>query len=307
MIVLRFIYLFLLICTSDTFRISSSRKTSIEEKRVNNVASASNIPRKRSFANVVVNTQILTQFTYKDQDIYIYSAMTNENENKNKPSFWKFYFVPAMIPTVKTLTDTWIRVVRKDVRITLAVYNEEIRNLARTAITNKYPEDVTKWSSSWDVVPIMIESLIAYIVRGYGLPPVQDVGRDKLVNPNKKTIELRFRCTSEERAKEILEGIIDEDYKIEIAFYFAGAKVVKTNLASITGEQMKEVITKTVADGGDTSAAYIHRNQLSSFISKSLVNVKKITYTEDSDVKSSPSSTNLQDLFSLVLQRGKSY
>ncbi|CAF1488110.1 unnamed protein product, partial [Didymodactylos carnosus] len=145
-----------------------------------------------SFADVGFNPQTFAILNYQGYQIYIYSAISNENENKLEPQ---------------------------------------------------------KWSSN---------------------APVEGVFPYRFLHPNTLAMTFRFVCSSEENAQQIMEKIVDSDYDIEVAYYFAGLKQLSTNFISITGDQLKSVLSKTTADGGNTNAQYIHRNQASKFSSNDL-------------------------------------
>ncbi|CAF1603356.1 unnamed protein product [Rotaria magnacalcarata] len=149
----------------------------------------------------------------------------------------------------------------------------------------------------------MIDSLTAYIVRGTNLP-VEGVYPYKALHPNQLTMICRFQCSSAENANDIVKKIIDGYYEIEMAFRFAGFKQVSTNMISITSDQLKSVLSKTIADGGNKNAQYIHRNQGTSFLSKYFINVKKMIYMERENANMSSLSSGLNDQFISLLQQG---
>ncbi|CAF1497380.1 unnamed protein product [Adineta steineri] len=184
--------------------------------------------------------------------------------------------------------------------------NPDVEELARKAIIKKYDLAISQYSKFWDVAPLMIDSLMAYIVRGTNLP-VEGIHPYKAVHPNQLTMEFRFFCSSEDHAKEIVENIIDDMYEIEVGFYFAGFKQVTTNLISITSDQLKSVLSKTIADGGNKNAQYIHRNQGSTFVSKYTTNVKKMIYMENINANVSLLSAGLEDQFISLLQQGMAF
>ncbi|CAF2895915.1 unnamed protein product [Rotaria sp. Silwood2] len=260
-----------------------------------------------SLGTVVVNTQVFTMFNYQGSQIYVYNALTNENENLLTPQKWIFYFVPIMLPAITNDLDTeWVFTVRNEIRINLMLSNEDVQELARRAIIKKYDLTISQYSKFWDVAPLMIDSLMAYIVRGTNLP-VQGVHPYKAIHPNQLTMQFRFYCSSEEHAKEIVQKIIDDTYEIEVAFYFSGFRQVTTNLISITSDQLKSVLSKTIADGGNNNAQYIHRNQGSTFVSKYVTNVKKMIYMENSNANISILSAGLEDQFISLLQQGMAF
>ncbi|CAF1275980.1 unnamed protein product [Rotaria sp. Silwood1] len=201
-------------------------------------------------------------------------------------------------------TDEWAFTVKNEVRIKLMLSNDDVEELARRAIMKKYDLAISKYSKFWDVAPLMIDSLMAYVVQTTNLP-VEGVYPYRAVHPNQLMITFRFPCSSSERAKEILEKIIDGDYEIEVAFYFAGFKQVATNLISITGAQLKSVLSKTIADGGSKKVQFIHRKQASEFLSRYVTNVKKMIYLENVNSNVSALSAGLEDQLISLLQQGK--
>jgi hypothetical protein len=259
-----------------------------------------------SFGTAVINTQELTIFDYHDSQIYIYSALLNENENGATPQKWRFYYVPIMAPiTDNTLgNDAWIWTVNSEVRLKLMLGNQEVEELARNAIIKKFPSEISQYSQFWTVTPLIIDSLMAYIVTGT-TSPVQGVTPYRAVNPNSLTMTFRFESSSSSNAQLIMSKIKNGDYSIEIAFYFAGFKQVTTNLVSITADQLKNVLSKTVADGGNTNAQYIHRNQAAKFVGKYVTNVKKMIYIENANTNLTSLNNGLEDQFVSLLEQGK--
>ncbi|CAF4466410.1 unnamed protein product [Rotaria magnacalcarata] len=168
----------------------------------------------------------------------------------------------------------------------------------------KFDSTVSQYSRFWDVAPLMIDSLMAYIVRGANLP-VEGVHPYKAVHPNQLTMIFRFRCSTQEIAEEIVKKIIEDEYEIEISFYFAGFKQVSMNLVSISSDQLRSVLSKTVADGGSTNAQYIHRQQTSTFVGRYLTNVRKMIYMENEKANMSMLTTSLEDQFSSLMEQGK--
>ncbi|CAF3857523.1 unnamed protein product [Rotaria sp. Silwood1] len=166
----------------------------------------------------------------------------------------------------------------------------------------KYGPDITKHSNSWTIAPLMIDSLTAYIVREAN-SPVKDVYPFKAENPNELEMEFRFECSSEVHATEIQKKIVDDVYGIEVIFHFAGARQVKTNAILVTDEILKAAIKMTIADGGNTNAEYIHRNQGSAFVSKLMTNIKSMSYIEDWSENGLSMFTILQEQFNALLQQ----
>ncbi|CAF1135893.1 unnamed protein product, partial [Didymodactylos carnosus] len=124
-----------------------------------------------------------------------------------------------------------------------------------------------------------------------GNSEVQELARKAIVNNDKN-------------AHLVMQKIRNGDYEIEIAFYFAGFKQVTTNFISITSDQLKNVLSKTSADGGNTNAQYIHRNQASKFVGNYMTNVKKMIYLENTNTNLSLLTNGLEEQFISLLQQG---
>ncbi|UJR06572.1 hypothetical protein I4U23_010856 [Adineta vaga] len=259
-----------------------------------------------SLATSVVNTQILTIVDYRGAQVYIYGTRANENENKLTPQKWIFYYVPIMAPSQNGLNDNWIWSTDVEIRLTLILGNPEIQELARTAIVDKYDTNVSQYSKSWTVAPLIIDSLMAFIVSGTA-SPVGGVHPYRVVHPNSLTMTFRFQCSSKETAELIVQKVANGDYEIEIAFYFAGFKHVTTNFVSITSDQLKSVLSKTIVDGGSTTAQYIHRNQGSKFVENYITNVKKMIYMENINVDTASLINGLEEQFISLLQQVFTY
>ncbi|UJR24288.1 hypothetical protein I4U23_027255 [Adineta vaga] len=307
MVTLQLIYILLFTCDIGalTMRMGSANVTS-DAEQIHDAVYNQNLKNEPSLGTAVVNTQVLTVFSYQGSQIYVYSALSNANENLLTPQKWIFYFVPIMLPAINDPTDKWVFTVKNEVRIKLMLSNADVEELAKSAIIRKYDLAISQYSKFWDVAPLMIDSLMAYIVRGTNLP-VEGVHPYKAVHPNQLTMEFRFYCSSEDHAKEIVENIIDDMYEIEVGFYFAGFKQVTTNLVSITSDQLKSVLSKTIADGGNKNAQYMHRNQGSTFVSKYVTNVKKMIYMENLNANVSSLSAGLEDQFISLLQQGMTF
>jgi len=58
-----------------------------------------------------------------------------------------------------------------------------------------------------------------------------------------------------------------------------------------------------MSDGRSASVTYIHRNQVSKFISNYVANVKMMIYMENSDANTSLLTANLQNQFISVSQQ----
>lgn len=187
-----------------------------------------------SLATAVVNSQVLTIFNYNGNQIYIYDALSNENENRLTPQKWVFYCVPIIMPvSLNNPSDPWAFTVCSEVRIRLMLSNQEVEEPAHKAIMKKYDASIGQYSAYWDVALLMIDSLMAYVVRGTNLP-IEGVRPYRAAHPNQLAMVFRVPCSSADNAREIIEKIIDGDYEIEISFYFAGFRQVSTNIVSIT-------------------------------------------------------------------------
>ncbi|CAF2537864.1 unnamed protein product [Rotaria sp. Silwood2] len=203
----------------------------------------------RGLGDAIVNTHILTVFTYQGNQIYVYGAISNENENLQTPQKWIFYYVPVMLPVLTA--NQWITSSENEIRATLTLGNDEVENLARRSIIKKYDyQTISQYSKYWDVAPLMIDSLTAFIIKSSTNTPVEGAHPFTAFHPNTLTMMFRFECSTQRRANDIIQLIRNGDYSIEIAFYFAGFKQITTNFVSITGSQMKSVFSKTIADGG---------------------------------------------------------
>ncbi|CAF3885864.1 unnamed protein product [Rotaria sp. Silwood1] len=122
-----------------------------------------------------------------------------------------------MMPaTTSDPTDKWILTIKSEIRVKLMLTNDDVKELARGAIVKKYNLTMAEYSKFWDVTPLMIDSLTAYIIGGTRLP-VEGVIPYATTHPNQLTMQFRFDCSSEERAKEVVEKIID-DVKPQIAY-----------------------------------------------------------------------------------------
>jgi len=267
----------------------------IDSPLISATASAS-----RSLASSVANTNILTLFKYNGSQIYVYSSASNEGE---KPEKWIFYYVPVMAPLQSSLNNPWVWASKNEVRVKLLLGDDAIEEMARKAIVKKYDIETGKYAQFWDIAPLMIDSLTAYIVEGSS-SPVAGVEPYRAIHPNSLSMIFRFKCSTEENAQSIAEMIQDGEYEIEISFYFAGFYGASTNFISITGDQLKAAASKTTADGENTNAQYIHRDQASSFIAKYTMNVKKIAYSENSAADTKPLADGLEAQFLSLLQQG---
>lgn len=213
-------------------------------------------PSKPSFANGIVNTNILTLFHYNGSQIYVYSSVANDGPAANAPHKWIFYYVPIMAPIVDH-DSPWVWSLRNEVRVKLLLGDKTVEELARRAIEKKYDQKTVEYSKYWDIAPLMIDSLTAYIVQSSS-SPISGIEPYHAIHPNSLAMIFRFKCSTEVQARTIAEKLNEGEFEIGIAFYFAGFREGSTNFVSITGDQIKGVSSKTSADGGNTNAEYIH-------------------------------------------------
>ena len=209
-----------------------------------------------------------------------------------------------MAPMQTSNNDIWTWSMKNEVRVKLMLGNTEVEHLAREAIAKKFDMTTAEYSKYWDIAPLMIDSFTAYVVTGSN-SPVAGVQPYHSVHPNSLVMILRFPCSTDDNAQNVAKMISSGEYEIEIAFYFDGFKHTSTSLVSITAEQLKSVSSKTTADGGNTDAKYIHRNQASKFVGQYVTNVKKMIYSESSDVDTQSLVKGLEDQFIGLLQQGK--
>lgn len=262
--------------------------------------SASN---KESIGAAVFNVHHFTQFSYKGDQIYIYSPKKNE-ENVLEPQKWAFYYIPLLQPVKISTNPQWVWIHKNEVRVRLALGTPGVEMAARKAVTNQFDnETVSLYSKFWVVAPLMLDSLSAYIVTASS-SVVDGTAPFHIDNPVSNAITFRFACTTNETAERIAHSLIEGDYDIEVSFYFAGMHTVKSNMVSITATQLQSVLSKTIADGGGTNATYIHREQASSFVAKYVANVKKMIYIEDPAANMSLLTNGLEEQFTALFQEG---
>lgn len=257
-------------------------------------------PTSRSFASGIANTNILTLFKYNGNQIYVYRSASNEGETPQK---WIFYYVPVMAPMQSSSSDPWIWSTKNEVRVKLLLGDDAIDERARKAISKKYDMKIAEYAKYWDIAPLMIDSLTAYIVEGNS-SRIAGVEPFRAIHPNSLVMIFRFKCSTEENAREIAEMIKSGEYEIEIAFYFAGFHQTTTSFVAITGDQLKAAASKTTADGENTNAQYIHRDQASKFIGKYTMNIKKLVYSENSGTHTQALNDGLEAQFFSLLQQG---
>lgn len=192
----------------------------------------------------------------------------------------------------------------KEVRMKLILGDANVEAAARRAIANKYSDElVTNYLKFWDVAPLMIDSLVAYVVKGSN-SAVEGVLPYHLIHPNSMAINLRFECASHESALNIAQKLLDGYYEAEVAFHFDGFFDVNTSMVTITGDQIKSVLSKTIADGGNANAQFIHRNQATDFVGKYLTNVQKMIYVENAGTDLTALTAGLNEQFNALFQQG---
>ncbi|CAF4953103.1 unnamed protein product, partial [Rotaria magnacalcarata] len=235
---------------------------------------------KETIGNVVFNVHHFTQFLFDGNHVYIYSPKKND-ENINQPQKWTFFYVPVLQPMQTAVILPWVTINKLEVRVRLALGTPEVEEAARAAIANQFsPVIAEKYSKSWVVAPLMLDSLSAYIVT-VGSIPVIGVAPFHIDNPYSNVVTFRFVCPIKEIALIVAAGLLTGDFDIEVSLYFSGMHRVRTNMMAITATQLQSVLTKTIADGGGTNSTYIHRDQATSFVAKYVTNVKKLIYIED--------------------------
>ena len=236
---------------------------------------------KETIGDVVFNVHHFTQFLFDENYVYIYSPKKND-ENIQEPQKWTFFYVPILQPIQQSILSPWVTLSKLEVRVRLALGTSAVEEAARQAIAKQFnSEIVEKYSKSWVVAPLMLDSLSAYVVT-VGSTPVPGIAPFFIDNPNSNTITLRFVCLVKEVCLIVAAGLLLGDFDIEVSLYFSGMHRVKTNMLTITATRLQSVLSKTTADGGGTNSTYIHRDQATSFVAKYVTNIKKLIYIEDS-------------------------
>ncbi|CAF5192681.1 unnamed protein product, partial [Rotaria magnacalcarata] len=198
----------------------------------------------------------------------------------------------------KKLNTNWIWTSgRGELRLNVMFGNDDIDDMARKKVAK------TGETGTFDVAPLIIDSFSAFIVNANN-KPVPGVHPFRRTHPSDKTMTIRFECSSEVIAKEVMSRVIDGDYDVEFAFFFAGLNKVSTSIMSITSDSLKSVLSKTTADGGNTKSTYIHRGQANKFVSTYLANVRKMIYKEDPKSNTSSLTAGLEDQFVSLMQQG---
>ena len=258
---------------------------------------------KETIGDVVFNVHHFTQFLFDGNHVYVYSPKKN-NENIHEPRKWTFFYVPVLQPVQTSIVPPWVTVRLLEVRVRLALGTPSVEEAARQAVANQFsPKIAEKYSQSWVIAPLMLDSLSAYVVT-VGSTPVVGVAPFHIDNPNSNIITFRFVCPLREVALVVAAGLLTGDFDIEVSFYFSGMHHVRTNMVTITATQLQAVLSKTIADGGGTNSTYIHREQASSFVAKYLTNVKRLIYIEDPNANMSLLTRGLGEQLVALFQEG---
>ena len=254
-----------------------------------------------SLARGSVNVQILTEFEYDNKRIFVYAARSNTDDN---PRTWQFFYVPVLQP-VQPSNSEWVRTEDNKVCFDLITGDDDIRTVAKTAIMRKFKEELTtNFSESWDITPLMIDSLVAYIVRATHTP-VHGVLNFQLIHPNHLIIPFCFQSINATRAVQVKDALLKGGYKVEIAFYFDGFYTVDTNMFSITGGHLKEVLNSVSGDGTAQNVSYIHRSQGSKFIAHYLSRIQQVAYRETDAGNKTDSMSDIQQQFMNLFEQSK--
>ncbi|CAF3806490.1 unnamed protein product [Rotaria sordida] len=258
---------------------------------------------KETIGNVIFNVHHFTQFLFDDNHVYIYSPKKND-ENINQPQKWTFFYVPVLQPVQTSASLPWVTINKLEVRVRLALGTSRVEEAARQAIANQFSSAITeKYSKSWVIAPLMLDSLSAYIVT-VGSTPVPGIAPFHIDNPNSNMITLRFVSPIKEIALATAAGLLIGDFDIEVSLYFSGMHRIRTNMMTITSTQLQSVLSKTIADGGGINSTYIHRDQASNFVAKYVTNVKKLIYIEDPNTNMSMLTRGLEEQFAALFQEG---
>jgi hypothetical protein len=252
-----------------------------------------------SIVQRLFNAHTFTEFEYAGSRIFVFR---NQNNTDDQPKQWKFFYVPVSLP-VQDGQSPWTWAEKKDVRMMLLLGNEHVDEAALKAIKRKFEADIVAHASSWDVSPLVIDSMTALIVKGTD-SPVEGVLPYYAIHPNTKILVLRFHCTNEENAQAIARGLMDGNYFVQVAYHFGGQYEVAMNLVSITADKLSSVLSRTIADGDNTNAQFIHRNQASEFINKYTANVTTLIYKER-NTDTSELMISLQNEFHTLFIEGK--
>lgn len=245
-----------------------------------------------SYGTGIVDTKIHTIVDYYGQQIYIYKSLSNDPKNLI------YYYVPIMFPKKKQNTN-WIWTTgRGELRLNVMFGNDEIDDIARKRVVKMGQ------TGTFEVAPLIIDSFSAFVVDANN-EPVPGVYPFRRIHPNDKTMTIRFQCSSKVIAQEVMSRVIDGDYDVEFAFFFAGLNKVSTSMVSITSDSLKRVLSKTIADGGNTKATYIHRDQANKFVSSYLANIRKMICKEDLKSTTSSLTAGLEERFISLLQQGQ--
>lgn len=229
-----------------------------------------------------VNTNVYDAVKYNERIVYVYASMTNDAENRQTPSKWIFFYVPLMWPIEYESTSPakkWIELAKYNrIKIHLTQGDEKLEQIIRETLASKVNESIASHASKWTILPLMIDSLTAYIVKGkYHVAAIEHCD---IVNPSSYTIKLVFRYAPEEEGEDIIEKVLERDYEIELAIRFSGfAKGVK-NVVSYSYESFQKALSEKFADG-PASPKYILRSQKNLFAQEITTKTQEMIYSED--------------------------
>ena len=259
---------------------------------------------RESFLRSMVNTKLVTLFDYNESQVYVYGSLDNEADNSATPQKWTFFYAPVISPATQKVEDPWVWSTKNEVRVRVMLGDSNVKELARSAIAKKYDSKTAEHANYWDIAPLMIDSLTAYVVQD-GRAPLGSVEPFHAKHPRSLVMTFRFKCSTDDVARATVQMIKEGEYEIEVALYMAGFPEVSRPLGSITGDQLRALSSKTAADSGSIGAQYIHRSQSSTFISRYMSNVPNMLHLDVENGKSQFLSTGLTAKFVSLLQKGK--
>jgi hypothetical protein len=234
--------------------------------------------------------------------VSVYASQSNEGVTSG--GILKFFHVPLMFPIINAEEKNWIWIPKAEnytqIVISLATSNDEFTKLVHDFIMN----DSTKKNYKVNIAPLVINSLTAIIVSAIG-DPISGIHPVHFINPNHISLKFRFQCSSADKAQAAMNQILDGNYNMELSIHYTGLYTLSMNMIKITGKTLKTIISSTTADGGNTSARYIHRTQASKFVSNYMANVKKTIYIENPTADAQLMIAGLEDQFKTLIQLGK--
>lgn len=212
--------------------------------------------------------------------------------------------MPIALP-VHDDQSTWAWADKKEVRIKLLLGNEQSDEAALAAIKRKYGPEITAHASSWDVSPLVVDSMNAFIVKNID-SPIEGTAPYRRINVNAKSVVLKFSCTSQETAQVISRGLINGDYDVQIAFHFSSRIELGMNISSATAENLSDALNHTIIDGGNANIQFIHQSQIGDFIRMYTNNLAALIFKEKF-TNTSELLTNLQKEFETRTVAGKRF